>query len=89
MRGQGGGLAPGHLKQQLWRENRPFHAKSSLFIITIIRNVHMAAKPVGHTFTKGPAILGQEGSGPFQPVCSDSWDGDASCSVKEQNDFIV
>lgn len=69
----GGGLAlraqaaEEHLKQQLWRERkRPLHAKSSLFIITIIRNVHIPAKPAGHAFTKEPATREQEGSGPFQ-----------------------
>lgn len=62
-----------HLKQQLWREERPCHAKSSLFIVTIIRNVHIPAKPVGHTVTKEPATLEQEGSGLFQHVGSNSW----------------
>lgn len=87
-RGTGPGEGPGggwlwgsgleeHLKQQLWREKRPFHAKSSLFIIAIITNVHIPAKPAGHTLTKEPAALGQEGSGLFRPVGSNSCYGEA------------
>lgn len=52
--GRGGSWLPGsgleeRLKQQLWREKRPFHAKSSLFLIATITNVHTPAKPAGHT----------------------------------------
>lgn len=75
MRGLAWGSRAGGISETaaLERGKRPCHAKSSLFIITIIRNVHIPAKPVGHTVTKEPATLEQEGSGPFQHVGSNSW----------------
>lgn len=72
--GSGAQAVEEHLKQQLCREKRPCPAKSSLFIITMIRNVHIPAKPVGHTVTKEPAPLEQEGSGLFQCIGSNSRD---------------
>ena len=67
------------LTQQLWREKRPFPGKFSLFISTVMRNVHIPAKPAGHTLAKSlphwrRRVLGR---------------GQGSCPVRQQSDFLA
>lgn len=61
-------VAGGASETAVWREATPLPCKV-LFVSHHIRNVHSPAKPAGHTLTKGPAMLKQEGSRLFFSKC--------------------
>lgn len=85
--GPGGSGWGGMSETAALERETPFPAKSSLFINTIMRNVHIPAKPAGHTFTNEPGERGEGSWGLVSPQALIP--GSGNCPVKEQGHFTV